>query len=422
MPAIVEKELEQASRESPSSRMDYGKLIEDSASTILNEQNPLTGLFPAATSAHQVKADDYHHSWVRDNSLVATALIDSSSLKIFHRDSEIGEKAAKSAVNFIHGMLNLSAEEPWKSAFKQESKPAVDQEGRLYRVLTRDAPPIHFETNGKPISWIRQNQPDNWGEFLISLGTGIEQKLLSLNEKQKGTTEEIVEYLLRIKVKELEQSSMWEGCDVHGPPPLSSVAIVAKGLEKIRPFVSDRLKEPIRRAASGSRKFIEENYPRDYTVPWGHNSETDVATLVAHDLGALDGLPLSQYFLKSNGELGDGQYPGKKRYKGDDYYKADAEAIWPLGTLLESKIYLERAISSFRNRDYNIGRKFQSKGLACLKKVIELKDKFGYIPELLMQRGGELVPNNNHLLWNEALVIQACVKADMAGSLNSGSF
>lgn len=397
--------------ESLPSHVGYKELIENSVSTILKEQHPITGLFPAATNARNIKADNYHRSWIRDSSSVANAFFDPIFQKLFPPDSELGEKAVKSAVSFIHGVLNFSAEEPWKSAFKQESISTKDQDGRLYRVLAREAPPIHFETDGRQVFWLRQNQPDNWGEFLISLGLGLKQKLLSLDTKQQDVAKAIVEYLVKIKVKDLEQSSMWEGCDVHGPAPLSSIAIVAKGLEQISPFVSTDFKEPIRRTVSNARKFIEDNYPKDYTVPFGHHSETDLATLVAHGLGALDGFFLSRYFIKANEELGNGQYPGKKRYKGDYYYMADGEAIWPMGALLEAKIFLEKAIISFKNGDYDTGGKFQSKGLTCLKKVADLQNQHGYIPELLEQRGGKLIPNGNHLLWNEAVFIQACAAA-----------
>ncbi|OGH24132.1 MAG: hypothetical protein A3B47_04665 [Candidatus Levybacteria bacterium RIFCSPLOWO2_01_FULL_39_24] len=402
-----------------SSQENYRKLIESSVPTILQAQNPVTGLFPASTKERNVHP--YHRHWVRDGSITAGAFWDPYFLKIFPPESKIGGKAIESAASFMKEMLDLANREPWKSAFEQESEEAKDKEGHLlgYRVLTREAPPIHFETDGRQAFWDRQNQPDCWGELLISLGSGLKQNLISLDTSRQDAVESIVGYLSRIKVTELEQSSMWEGCPVYSPAPLSSVAIVAKGLEQISSFVSAVSKKSIKRAVFNARKFAEDNYPKEHTIPFGHHSETDLATLVALGLGALDGFSLSPYFIKSNSQLGNGQWPGKKRFIGDTYYGVEGkEAIWTMGALFEAKILLEKAINLSNNGDRDTGKKFQAKGLVCLKKVIDLQNQHGYLPELLDQRGGGLTPNNNHILWNEALLVQVCARAIIAENSN----
>lgn len=402
----------------------YRKLIENSVFTILQEQHPITGLFPAATSARHVRVDGYHRSWARDGANDTESLAQLVRLKIFPTNSEEEKKVIKSAVSFMKGMLSLSMQEPWRSAFEQESKEVKDQRGRvIYRELTKEAPPIHFEPDGRPVFWWRQNQPDSWGAYLISLGSGLKQGFLSLNPKEQEGVEAITSFLLRNEIKNLRQSSMWEGCEVHSPAPLSSVAIVTKGLEEIQPFVSGRFKEQIEKTVASSKRFVRNNYPREYTIPDGHLSETDLATLVAHDLGALEGLPLSRYFRKSDKELGNGQYPGKKRFIGDIYYGVKGkEAIWPLGALLEAKILLEKSVNSFNLKDNEMGRKLQSKGLAKLKKVVELQEKYGYLPELLEQRGEDLVPNGNDLLWNHAQLIKTCAFAIVSERLSPPRF
>jgi hypothetical protein len=417
MPATIEKEIGQT-RESLPSHEKYKNLIKNSVSIILKEQHPETGLFPAATREHRVEADDYHRSWIRDGVMNAESFGALIRLKIFSDDLETEKKVIKSEVSFLGGVLNLCMQDPWRSAFEQESEEVKDQKGHvIYRKLTKEAPPIHFEIDGRPVFWWQQNQPDSWGAYLISLGSGLKQGLLSLNPKQQEGAEIIANFILKNEVEKLRQSSMWEGCEVYGPAPLSSVAIVAKGLKEIQPFISSKLKGQIENAILRSKRFIKYNYPKDYTVPDGHYSETDLATLVAHDLGALEGLPLSKYFKKSNRELDNSL--GKKRYIGDIYYGFKGkEAVWLLGALLESKILLEKAINSFKYGDREIGNKLQLKGLAKLKKVINIQEKYGYLPELFDQRGGEFMPNGNDLLWNHAQLIKACAFAIVSERLS----
>lgn len=404
--------------ESLPSRERYRKLIGKSVSTILQEQHPVTGLFPAATRERHVDKDHYLHAWVRDSSMIAAAFFDPFFLEVSPPNSEIGKKAVGSGIGFIEGMLSVSASEPWREAFAQNVDTKTDEYGRKYTALTRGAPPIHLETDGKQCSWPTQNQPDSWGEFLISLGLGLNQGLFTADAKQQGTIEAIVKYLLRIKVKDLEQFSMWEWGQVRHPAPISSVAIVAKGFDTIMQHSPQEMRGHLGAEADSFRKSIGETYPTDYTVTYDHKSKTDLATFIAHGLGAMEGFSLDKFLEQADSELGNGQYPGKKRYVGDHYYRVDGEAIWPIGALLEAKIFLEQSVDSFKNGNYDEGKKFQQRGLICLKKVTDLQDRYGYIPELLMQRGGELVPNDNHLLWNEALLIQACARAEKAENLN----
>lgn len=399
------------------SRERYRKFVEDSVSTILQEQHPVTGLFPAATKKHNVDRDHYLHTWVRDSSMIAATFFDPILLSL--QGLSIRESIIASGVRFIHGMLNISASELWREAFSQDVDTKKDEYGRQYTMLTREAPPIHLEIDGKQCAWPTQNQPDSWGELLISLGLGLKQGFFTLDTKQQNVMESIAKYLLKIKVKDLEQSSMWEWGRVRHPAPISSVAIVAKGFDMIMSHSPQELRENLRREADSSRKFIETIYPADYTVAYDHKSRTDLATFVAHSLGAMEGFPLSKFLDEADLELGNSQHPGKKRYIGDHYYTADEEAIWPMGVLLEAKIFLEQSINSFKNGDHVEGKKSQLRGLACLKKATDLKNKHGYIPELLEQRCGKLIPNGNHLLWNEALLIQACARAEIANNLNS---
>jgi hypothetical protein len=391
--------------------------IKTSIEIILREQHSVTGLFPAATKKCHVGKNHYAHAWVRDSSMIAATFFDPFLLSI--QDSNSRKSIIASGTSFVYGMLDISASEPWREAFAQGIDTKKDGYGRQYTTLTKEAPPIHLRMDGNQCAWPTQNQPDSWGEFLISLGLGLKQGLFIVDVKQKNTIESIAKYLLKIRVRDLEQSSMWEWGQVRHPAPISSVAIVAKGFDMIMPHSSSELKESLGQEIGNSKQFIETRYPADYTVSCDHRSRTDLATFVAHGLGALEEFSLERLLEEADMELGNGQHPGKKRYIGDHYYRGDEEAIWPMGTLIEAKIFLERSIKSFKNGNYNEGKKLQLRGVTCLKIITGLQSQYGYLPELFEQRDGKLIPNGNHLLWNEALLIQVCARAEIASRLNS---
>lgn len=387
------------------------KQIGDSINTLLNEQHPKSHIFPAATQKRFVPEGHYNHSWLRDNAMIIYALLDHVWAEV--GDPTLVKEGREAAVDGIKGNLALFTQEPWNSAFEQKIEQTKDAYGRDCTKLTQPAPPIHFTINGENCAWPTQNQPDSWGSFLIAVGQAVNQGVLELTDKEKGVVADISGFLGRARVDSLQQHSMWEWGVVYMPCPTSTLALCAKGLELAIPIVQGSQKEVNRRTAGRLREAAQNQYPVEYTVTEGHQSKSDMATLVAAHAGALDGLFLSGYFNIAHRELGNGQDPGKRRYLGDHYYRTDqGEAIWPMGALLEANFFLEKAIT-LRNHDPSskTAEQFRQLGLKSLQNVQGIIDKWGYCPELLQNTKEGLIPNNNHLLWNEALMLQASTRA-----------
>lgn len=392
-----------------STRVELGKeqlqnQMQKSLNYILNEQHPVSHLFPAATSARQDKENHYQDAWVRDLSMIGLALFDPLILELYPKEEELGKRIRSSGPRLIEGMLNLFGREPWNSAFEQDIKESKDQWGRTYTHLVKEAPPIHSKVDGKDCVWPTQNQPDCWGEFLIATASGIKEGIVKLGKDKKKTLDKIASYLIRAQLDRFKQYSMWEWGEVYQPAPLSTVALCAMGLEEISPHLLDGVKEPAKLEAKKLQAVAANLYPNEYTVPSGHESKTDLATLVAFSVGALNGHSFIDYADIADKELGNGEYPGKKRYKGDHYHRTDQEAIWFMGSLMEAKVCLE-----LRDLKEEVG--LREKGLNSLRRAKAVYDHYGYSPELFRIQDGVLVPSKNHLLWSEALMAQASSRA-----------
>lgn len=392
-------------------REDLQEQIKKSIYILLGEQHPQTRLFPAATRKRFIKEKHYDDPWVRDNALDFIALLDPVLRKV--GDPVWVNRGRKAAVEGIKGSLALFAKEPWKSAFEQEIEVGRDNRGRDCTKLTKPAPPIHFKIDGKDCYWETQNQPDSWGSFLIAVGQAVSQDALRLTDEQIKTVVRISSFLQRARVDKLQQHSMWEWELVYRPVPTSTLALCAKGLELVDPIVSGYQQELNRRTARRLREIAQSQYPEEYTVATDHRGKSDMATLVAAHAGALNGSFLSHFFKIANPELGNDRCPGKKRYLGDHYFRAEkGEAIWPMGALLEASLFLEKARNLYKNDPSSmVAEYFRQMGLRSLRKVQELVDEYGYIPELLQNKKEGLISNGNDLLWNQALMLQASGRA-----------
>lgn len=379
--------------------------IEKSLNIVVGQQHPSSGLFPAATLDNRDTDNHYQDSWVRDQAFVALALSDPLLLKTYSEGTETGKRIRTASSRLVLGMFDLFGKEPWVNSFDQEVGEGPDPFGRKHRYLTQAAPPIHFKVDGSACAWPTQNQPDSWGEFLKATAQTVDQGLVTLDKKRLGVLDKIANYIVRLDLNNgFKHSSMWEWGEVYLPASLSTLALCATGLEEIGPYLSDKTKESALVEAEKLRTAIANLYPYESTVPNDHKSRTDMATLVAFSAGALDGHSFPDYSNVADQELGNGEHPGKKRYIGDNYQASDQEAIWPMGAIMEAKVLLELAKSRGE-----VG--LREKGLSNLRKARLVSDKFGYSPELLRVENGVLVPSKNHLLWNEALMAQACSRA-----------
>lgn len=378
--------------------------INNSVSILLKEQHSESHLFPAATKERSVEKDHYNDTWVRDHAMVTIALLDSALAEV--GDPSLVNKGRRAAMDGVEGSLALFAQEPWKSAFEQKVKDEVDQNGIAYTTLTKDPPPIHLKTDGSSCGWPTQNQPDSWGTFLILIG-GLQENGYALSPQQEATIEKIVDYIVGLDITKFKLTAMWEWGEAYFPPPISTVSIVAHGLSKMK-NLPERLIGPVQKTIKSCREAVKNHYPIEYTTP-DHKGQADLATLVAMGLGAIN-LPSSSFLDLARRELGNGEDPGKIRYIGDHYYtEGKKEAIWPMGSLLESIVLYREVVGLIRDNlseetIFNLKEKADNE----LCKIVKLRELLGYIPELLQQKNGSLFPNENELLWNEALMAQAC--------------
>lgn len=388
----------------------FPQIIGENVEVIASNQHPQTGLFPAATLERRVEKDHYQDAWIRDTSAVVKSLLYSRK---FLPEEDLKDELAKVSLRSINGILEVVDGDPWRRAFGQE----IFDEGS-YTHLTDEAPPVHLKTSGEVCHWPRQNQPDSWGVFLIAASLAHEQGIFEPDSEQRKTITSIVQYLTHIKAEKFESSSMWEDREVKNPPSVSTALIIEEGLKRIRKLYTgasasnfDReLVRIIERRINAIDIFIEANYPADFTWIEGHQSRTDLATLVAFGYGDYGRLPLNRYMFEANRELGNGELPGKIRFRGDPYYRRDGkEAVWFMALPLEAIVFLRKSLRARIAGNMDEAVRFRTMGLPRLERAIKIGECYGFYPELFTWENGDLVPNENDLLWNRALIIDASV-------------
>lgn len=420
MPSAIENFSSSREISSKINPESLSSVIERSIFTIILHQHPETGLFPAATKERYNREGHYDHSWVRDNARIVLALNNPMVRALYPQGSEIGNQLNETTGKWIQGVFRLITQPEWQNGFSQQvyraSIPeAPGQEYTFLENLTK-APPIHCQVNGSPCEWPTQNQPDAWGLFLSAVTLGSRQSQISLNQKEKELFTSVIDYLVRLEPEHVQASSIWEGWLTCNPTPLSTVAICAKGLKDAIPFAPSRLKNPLKARIAKAGEIIENNYPTDYTMPANHAGKSDLATLFALAIDALNSVSPYQYFNLANQELGNGPL-GKKRFIGDDYYKAyDSEATWFMAMPLEATIFLKRALALQSSRFLASAQRLKTKGLVKLVEALNIHEQYGFYPELFVQTKDGIRPpeGTNDLLWNHAEMIQAAALAHQA--------
>ncbi len=390
-----------------------------SLETILAEQNPVTGLFPAAVFPHVDLKARMHDAWVRDNAVLADALgnpYSQSIAGINQNQKELINSGKKAAEKWLHSQTAFFAEDV--NLFKQRIAVLRDDAGKRFRCLTSAAPPIHSQTDGQEYEWPEPNQPDSFGFYLIALAGALEQGM-KLSMDEQITVGNMVSFLSRADLCHLQQTSMWEWGKVYDPPPISSIALVTHGLHLISPFMIDSTWKQIKETVHKGQRFVREKYPYEYTCPEGHYGKTDLATLVAMGHGAMDYVDPQIYFTASDTERRIGDDPGGIRYIGDHYYRGSEsldikvkEARWLLDELYRANIGIDIGIDQAKRGNLTDAKIFQAMGHQFLRRATNIFDKYGYAVELLYYNDeGKLVPNINHLLWNEAMIVNVTAKS-----------
>lgn len=391
---------------------------------ILTHQDSKTGLFRASTKRVRVVEGHYHHAWIRDSAAILNGLLTSRQ---FSDEKEYKNELTSAICKSLDGILEILGRQRWQRAFAQK----IIDRGR-YTHLSEEAPPVHLKLNGEICEW-RQNQPDSWGSFLVVIGRSFDQGTFWPNADQKKILSSIVKFLCKLQIEKFSASSMWEDAEVKDPPSLSTAIIVQEGLKRIRKlFALDvELLRVIDRKIHAVDLFVSDNYPEDLTFPSNddgvkrHQSRTDLATLVAMSYSDHSLLPITKYLALANVELGNGQLPGKIRFRGDPYYyhgirkykgstedPSGKEAVWRMAKKLEAVIFLKRALRAFAmGSDGEILRAMGNKRL--MDSILD-GQLIGYDAELMYWKNGKLIPNRNDLLWNRALMVEAAALSQEA--------
>lgn len=437
----------------PSSQ-DYQALRQEATDVVLSHIHPDTGLLPAATNERHAERGHYHDGWIRDGALDLYHLLKSTEFSDVNtpqgkRDLETRAKVGEALSNQLNlirngiledqinpasGNVELVQHSPWMEAFKQPI--AYDPVNNLTR-LTKQAPPIHMKLDGSHCEWFAQNQPDSWGELLTTIGTAVRLEALKPTDDQVDTVKTIATYLVNIQPERFIASSMWEADTVHTPSSLSNVMMVKEGLQNILPLIRDdqELMGRIVERFGPMDDFIEEQYPSEYSVPEGHYSKSDLATLVAMAVSEQSSVPSpSRYFELADNELWSGEGPGRRRWIGDRYdgflndsngqianFENGNEALWAMAHTAQSIVDFREAQRLQEQGKDSIANNYIARALERFNAVFEDAQYCGYYPELfvpveLIRREDSTTvvfqPNNNDLLWGRALFAEAAARAE----------
>ncbi len=388
---------------------------------LLSQQHPESGLLPAAVMPNGNKEAHMDHAWTRDGAIVADALQNPYSQHVVVIDPGQKELVAQGLIatdKWLHGQHAIFGKEA--DRFKQKIEVVQDLAGKRFRRLTKSAPSIHTLVDGSECLWPEQNQPDSFGFHLITLA-GALNRGMELSVKEQIAVKKEVNLLLQRDSTHEQITSMWEWGKVYDPPPLSSVASETRGLSLIRPFMPVGIQKKIRRLVQKNERFIKTKYPFEYTCPDRHYGQTDIATLIAMGHGTINYVDPEVYFTASNPELRMDSGAGAIRYKGDHYYCENEfpnrEAHWMLDPLYRAKIAMDMGIAEANKGNYQRAKTFLTTGLQIFQEATDVFDVCGYAVELLYYSGGRLIPNTNHLLWNEAMIVNVSSEALYLDSL-----
>lgn len=387
-----------------------------------------SGFFPAADKNRFSPEHHYHHVWPRDNSIVVAYALHAASLYDRHdrKDKQEIEKIYQSSRDNAKAFLNLYDGRNFRNAFRQEVEEINGiKNGKQYTMtrIVEDPPAIHLNPDGSVCSWPRQNQPDSFGGLHIAYDMGIQHGLLNPTEV-RHKARRMTEYLCGLEIENFIFSTIWEGVEVMPPSSISTPVTVRNGLESALRLYEGKDPElclRIKRAIHGIDEYEASMYPTDWTTPQGHESKTDLATLVSkmsHPNKSWDErTPFSKFQIASR-PLRDEKIPGMKRFIGDDFTAEKEEekqrdsqgnviqkpTYWFMELPYMSIAYLRK---SFEAKTGTARAFYRNKGFQQLSTAVAIGEKYGYYPEMLIGGENGLKPNRNDLLWNRALMVDA---------------
>lgn len=384
----------------------------NSLSTIISLQNPESGLTQAATDQRHSADDHMNHFWLRDHAIGVLAL-SNGARNLFPVGSVQRDVVDDFTRRSVDGLFEIWKRDEWQEGFGQ---PVIKEHGHTRLKDPMKAPPIHALTSGEVDFWWTQNQPDAWGFAFTAISRAVDNGVIEMNEHKLQTLEQAVRYLDRLEPEHATQTSMWEWGQ-PGLPPLSSVAIVRQGFEGVARFIQDpHLKKRVGRRIEQAQEFVTEYFPVDYTTEKGHESKSDLATLVALAHGALDRESFFRFMNGAAHEIIPEGAPGVKRFIGDHYHKTDeGEPVWFMGLPYMATINLKRAELAVKSGTKVTAKKFAARGMRYLERAYDIVESFGWPPELFERRNGVwVIPQDgtaSHIGWNDAALLQASAQA-----------
>lgn len=384
-------------------------------------QNKLTGAFPATYPEFTQTGNDMSDSWTRDTSEDTRGLI--FILNNLPLDPDTHNKALDMTQRAINGQLRLYGSEPWISAFQQPMRVQYDPQGEPYTVLTQPAPPVKFDKYGRPTPHWEHDQPDSWGFFHTMIADAYDGGIVDqFSDEQLRTIAATADYNVNRAVHIGEFSSMWENAPGRNPAALSTVAVVASGLRDIQPLVKDfrfdgiLLGDKIDFMQEEAERFLATTFPRDYTNFQGHESEVDLATLIAMNADREFTLPYARYSRISTPVLGDARFPGVKRYIGDGYSGLASEPMegeerpWAFGKALRANMTFRLSEQARREGRLPVAKNYRAVGMKYRDQAMQIKNAVGFHSELLIPEGNGMYRANRALPWGEVKMAEANVR------------
>lgn len=391
------------------------ELAADSLSRISANQLP-NGLIPASVG----RCDDQYFNcgvWIKDAVRAAKAALDPNIHKSL---PELATPAKQLYLSSIRALLQLQSSQEQLQRF--QSRPGSPDHNGYSTIDDPFAPAIKFTGNGYIYRDWGHNQPDNWGTLLLEVGKGIEADWPVLDNGKNAPIppgailQEIISYAAHLRTERFIARSIWEHGNVWSS--YSTRRIMLAGLNqtlKIWPelgadgkrhdYQTKISREQLTDAAAGLQEKVIEYFPADYTDTLGHESATDLASLVVLNDVDIPEEERQEIMLKAT-ELENRQ--GFYRYFGDTWKQGRAEAKWTMGKPIIARYYFKQAIEKYHQGRNTEAFRALNHGLDRMADILTIKETYGYIPELFEDTGKSgYTPNNNELAWTLGYIIEA---------------
>lgn len=376
--------------------------------------------FPNGTIPASLGRNDDHHFkdtvWIKDAARAVQFALDPDFRQAF---PHLIEGAEKLYLSTIGGLLEIQTNPEQMERLK--TRPSCPDGNGYCSIDDQQAPAIKFY--GPDSSIVRDwghNQPDNWGILLLEAGKGIEAGLPVLEAEKFNPGEilvNITSYVANLKVERLNCRSIWEQDIIWSS--YSTRRIVLAGLEQMLK-VWDQIeqdghtkgyevtvqKQGVSTAIQNLRPSVKE-HRGDYTSSTGHHFAGDLASLIV--LNDIELPPEEQ--LEIIRKIAEGELEnslGFYRWLGDTWKKGGTEAKWTMGKPILARYYFRKAMelasvhptASLRSLDHGLDR---------MQDILDINDKYGYIPELFEHGSGIGIyyPNRNDLGWTRSYLVEA---------------